>query len=141
MCVEVVSVWLQQRTAASSRIASYHMLYLLPPQKTPPHPTSVLFSTAEEPKTFSMAPFQMLETQIKFGLTKDKEPHVKIGTDWLVASSQAVSGLPKGAATKGGDFPAPHQSGLISPPQGYVKGAALSAGGDLYPDPYCSEKP
>lgn len=89
MCMEVVSVWLQPRTAESSRIESYHMLYLLPPQKTPPHPTSVLLLTAEEPKTFSMAPFQMLGTQIKFGVTKDKEPHMKIGTDWLVASSQA----------------------------------------------------
>lgn len=86
MRMEVVSVWLQQRTAESSRIACYHMLYLLPPQKTPPHPTSGLVLTAEEPKTFSMAPFQMLGTQIKWGVTKDKEPHMKIGTDWLVAS-------------------------------------------------------
>lgn len=60
MCMEVVSVWLQERTAESSRIESPHMLYLLPPQKTPPHPTSVLFSTADEPQTLSVAPLQML---------------------------------------------------------------------------------
>lgn len=98
--------------------------YALPiaPAANSPTPHIGLFLTAEEPKTFSMAPFQMLGTQIKWGVTKDKEPHMKIGIDWLVASSPAASGLSKGAATKGGDFPAPHQSGLMSPPYGELGG-------------------
>lgn len=52
MCVEVVSVWLRQGTAESFGIETLPYATPTASAQDSPYCTCVLFSTAEEPKTF-----------------------------------------------------------------------------------------
>lgn len=48
---------------------------------------------------------------------------MKLGPQWLVALSQAISWFPQWDAPQGGDSPAPHQLGSEVPSPGVDAGA------------------